>query len=65
MKNKHILVIFVVAAILVIVGALFKIMHWPGANPVLFVGMIGQVIAGVLTVFKLVTNKNEKSFLNS
>ena len=36
-------------AAIVIVGALFKIMHWPGANPMLIVGLGTEAIIFAIT----------------
>lgn len=49
-----ILVIFLLGSILTIAGALFKIQHWPGANWLLNISMLLQVIAVVLLIIKLV-----------
>ena len=39
-------------AAVVIAGALFKIMHWPGANIMLMVGMGTEVIIFVISAFE-------------
>ncbi len=55
MKNKFIAIILVVAILLIIVGALFKIMHWGfgeeaivNGNTILATGLGLKVIALVL-----------------
>jgi hypothetical protein len=63
MKNKHLLILFFVAMILVIVGALFKIMHWTGASVLLTVGMLGEVGVILLLILKLLKD-NKSEFLN-
>ncbi len=44
-------VLYSVGAAVVIVGALFKIMHWPGAGVVLCIGMFTEVFLFLLGVF--------------
>ncbi len=39
-------------AAIVIVGALFKIMHWPGAGPMLVVGLITEAIIFIFSAFE-------------
>lgn len=57
MKYWHILVIFIMATAVTIVGALFKIMHWPGASLMLMIGMGGQFISLVLLAAKVVSER--------
>lgn len=64
MKVKHILALFILGLICTVLGALFKIMHWPGAPELLTAGIFLQVIAGFLGIWKLFTNKEFKNFLN-
>ena len=64
MKIKHILALFVLGVCVVVLGALFKIQHWPGASKMLIVGMIAQVVSGILFIWKLLTMKDSKDFLN-
>ena len=40
-KNK-VNIIYSVCASVVIIGALFKILHWPGASTVLMIGMFTE-----------------------
>ncbi len=39
-----------------IIGALFKLMHWPGANFMLIIGMIAEAIA-ILTLIVTILKK--------
>ena len=39
-------------AAVVILGALFKIMHWPGANIMLIIGMGTEVVIFVISAFE-------------
>ena len=41
-----------IGAAVVIFGALFKIMHWPGANPMLILGMSTETIIFFLSAFE-------------
>jgi hypothetical protein len=63
MKNKHLLILFFIAMILVIIGALFKIMHWQFANIMLSIGLISEAVIIFLLIFKI-TKDNKSDFLN-
>ena len=65
MKVKHILVILIIGSLGVATGALFKIQHWPGAGIILILSLCIQLLAGVLTIWKILTVKKYKDFLNS
>jgi len=47
MKKQYIvpLVLFLLGMVITIIGALFKLMHWPGANFMLIIGMLTEAIA--------------------
>jgi flagellar basal body-associated protein FliL len=64
MKNWHILIVFLVALLVVIVGALFKIMHWHGASILLITGMAGEAIALILLIVKTIADRNSNPTLN-
>lgn len=52
-KGKNVVnAVYSVGASIVIVGALFKIMHWPGAGIVLTAGMITEAFLFVIGVFE-------------
>lgn len=60
MKKQYIvpLVLFLLGMVITIIGALFKLMHWPGANFMLIIGMLTEAIA-IITLI-LVIHKNTK-----
>jgi len=66
-KNKHLLILFFLAMILVVIGALFKIMHWAYAgitgNTLLSIGLVSEAIVIVLLILKI-TKDNKSNFLN-
>ena len=64
MKVKHILAILIIGPIGVSIGAFFKIQHWPGAAKILLISLIIELIGGILAVWKLLTIKDFKDFLN-
>jgi len=64
MKYWHILIIFIMAMAVVIVGALFKIMHWTGASMLLILGMGGQFLSLILLAAKIITDRKKNRFLN-
>jgi hypothetical protein len=67
MKNKHIIILFILGSVITILGSLLKITHmefcFVTGTLLLTIGMLSQVIAGVLFIVKLFSNKND-SFLN-
>lgn len=66
MKNRHILILFILSAVVTVIGALFKLMHWPGASILLIAGMGGEALCGILLIAKLMKgNKDSGGFLDS
>jgi hypothetical protein len=65
LKNKTIIIILIFAFLLIVIGALFKIMHWGfgevalvNGNTILATGLGLKVVALVLFMFRLlITNK--------
>jgi len=41
--------------VLTIIGSLFKVMHWQGANEVYILGTGFKVVALILAIFKLIS----------
>ena len=65
MKTKYAVIILGVGfCINNIIGALFKIMHWPSANLMFTVGSILEVVGFVLLLYKILTYPKFKEFLN-
>ena len=50
-------------AAVVIVGALFKLMHWPGAGPMLIVGLLTEAAIFALSAFEPVENELDWSLV--
>ena len=68
MKNSQILVLFLIGAVLTIIGAIFKISHerkdW--TTFFLIIGMTFEAVAAILMLLKLFKKKNKTdSFLDS
>jgi ABC-type enterobactin transport system permease subunit len=68
MKNPQILVLFLIGAVLTIIGAIFKISHerqdW--TTFFLIIGMTFEAVAAILMLLKLFKKKNNTdSFLDS
>ena len=67
MKNKYIIIAFIIGFIITILGSLFKITHWEfgifNGNILLTIGMFTEILAGILFIIKLLSNKND-TFLN-
>ena len=64
MKTKHAVIIVAVSICLYVVGALFKIMHWPFGNMLLIVASCLELVGIILFVYKLWTYPKFKEFLN-
>ena len=64
MKTKHALIIFALGFIFSLIGALFKLMHWPSANIILLTSTILQVSGTLIFIYKLATYPKIKDFLN-
>ncbi len=60
MKNKTPYIIFILGALLIIIGAYLKIEHSERAGFFLAMGLALEIGAIALFIFKLVTMKNEK-----
>ena len=54
---KKLLLILITCSFIVAFGALFKIMHWPGANLIISFGLVLEIIFGAAIMIYLVKNK--------
>ncbi len=50
--EKQMAFLYGMGAAVVIVGALFKLMHWPGAGPMLIVGLLTEALIFALSAFE-------------
>lgn len=57
--NKIMPMIYGFGAAIVIVGAMFKIMHWPGAGPMLVVGLTTEALIFMFSAFQPVPHDPE------
>ena len=48
--------LFLLGMAITIIGVLFKIMHWPGANIILTIGMLTEAIAIITLIVVLLKN---------
>lgn len=53
--NKYIipLIFFFLGIVTTAIGALFKITHWPGANFMLFAGMLFEAIGIIILIVQI------------
>ncbi|MTI27683.1 gliding motility protein GldL [Fulvivirga kasyanovii] len=65
MKVKHIIAIFLLGITIMVVGALLKILHLPGANITIGVASVLKTMAGLLAIWKVYTTEKFRDFLNS
>ncbi len=66
MTNKQILILFLIGAVLTILGAVLKIGKLPLASLVIIIGMTFEAAAGILLVYKISKKEDKKDgFLDS
>jgi hypothetical protein len=55
MKKQYVLPIlfFIIGISLTIIGALFKIMHWPGATIILATGLLAEATALIILIISI------------
>lgn len=64
--NKFFQYKFVIAGIIIamlmiaVIGALFKIMHWPGANEMLITSMFGGILLFGITLYDMIVSPIRK-----
>ena len=58
-KFRKLLLIIIGCSFIVAIGALFKIMEWPGATLIFNVGVVLEVIFGATIMVYLLKNKNK------
>lgn len=64
MRLKYIITIFVFGIICITLGALLKVLHYAYGSELLTLGTVLQIIAAILFIIKLFTNKKFKDILN-
>ena len=55
-KYKIPLILLILGMAITIIGALFKLMHWPMANVLLFIGLICEAV-GLITLISRAMRK--------
>lgn len=67
MKNTQILILFLIGAVLTVIGAFYKITHQPKDWTTFFliIGMTFEAVAAILLLIKLFRKNNSDSFLDS
>lgn len=55
------IVIFLIGVIITIIGALFKIQHWPYGSEILLLGNVIEILGIVLAIFTLIKIYKSKS----
>lgn len=58
-KFRKLLLIIIGCSFIVAIGALFKIMEWPGATLIFNVGVALEIIFGATIMVYLLKNKNK------
>jgi hypothetical protein len=65
MKVKHIIILFLIGLAIMILGALFKVQHWPGAGIIIIIAPLVKIVAVILAIFKVYQLGKFNDFLNS
>jgi hypothetical protein len=65
MRVKHALTFLAFTVLACVVGALFNIEHWAGADALLLAAMALGALGSILLVLKLLARPGAKRFLNS
>jgi len=55
--------VYGLGAAIVILGALFKIMHWPGGNPMLIAGLVTEALVFTISAFEPVDDEYDWSLV--
>ena len=58
-KLRKLLLIIIGCSFIVAIGALFKIMEWPGATLIFNVGVVLEIFFGATIMVYLLKNKNK------
>jgi hypothetical protein len=58
-KFRKLLLIIIGCSFIVAIGALFKIMEWPGATLIFNIGVVLEIIFGATIMVYLLKNKNK------
>ncbi len=49
----------IISLMITIIGAMFKIMHWPGASTLLIIGLLTSLIYILIALFKIYQIENK------
>ncbi|WP_394343631.1 GldL-related protein [Flavobacterium cerinum] len=61
MKIFALIIPGIIGTIIYIVGSLFKIMHWPGASFIQFIGAFLVLLSAILILVKVFFNNKKQS----
>jgi hypothetical protein len=64
MKFKYSILLFIIGWFLVILGVVFKFMHYTGSESLVTVGKIVQIIAIIIFVIKVIKHPKVKEFFS-
>jgi hypothetical protein len=65
MKARHAMAILIFGYCFDFIGALFKIVHRPGAETLFIIAAVMKVVGALLFLYKLTNYPKFKDFLNS
>lgn len=64
MRFLHAAVLFIIGQCFVLVGGLYKVMSWKGADMLLVLATIFNVLAGIILIYKLLTHPKVKDLFD-
>jgi hypothetical protein len=64
MKFKYSILLFIIGWFLIILGVVFKFMHYSGSESLVTVGKIVQIIAIIIFVIKVIKHPKVKEFFS-
>lgn len=64
LRLKHIVFVFIIGSLVAMVGAYLKISSSPAADTILTIGLVTELVGGILLIVKLFTLPDVKKFLN-
>lgn len=65
MKTKHAVYVLICGFILIIIGALLKIMNNSNGSIFIMIGMVVEAVGVILLIIKLANHPKLKDFMNS
>lgn len=53
------IIFFLIGMMITIIGALFKLMHWTGANALLTIGLLSEALSILILIIAIIKTKKK------